>query len=42
MYKMYANESKGAFPAMQVGAIPSADQNGVPTGGKRDVIGMGP
>jgi len=42
VYKMYANESKGAFPAMQVGAIPSADQNGVPTGGKRDVIGMGP
>jgi len=42
VYKMYANESKGAFPAMQVGAIPSADQNGVPTGGKRGVIDLGP
>ncbi|HOQ89085.1 MAG TPA: DUF1559 domain-containing protein [Candidatus Hydrogenedentes bacterium] len=42
VYKMYANESKGAFPALQVGAIQSADKSGVPTGDKRWVIDLGP
>jgi len=42
VYKMYANESKGAFPALQVGSIPSADQSGVPTGTNRGAIDLGP
>ncbi|MBP9002345.1 MAG: DUF1559 domain-containing protein [Candidatus Hydrogenedentes bacterium] len=42
VYKMYANESKGAFPALQVGSIPSADKSGVPTGTNRGAIDLGP